>query len=120
MAIQLQRDLPTLIDAPPSQATQQLESIPTLALYSVYCLENMDEFRSPIHKYITTWRHIQPTYTGEDLRLLGISPGPIYKKILDELRAAWLDGLIKDHTGEQQLFNKMVADHQGLNEDHDG
>ena len=120
MAIQLQRELPALIHAPPSQATQQLESIPTLALYSVYCLENMDEYKGVIQKYVTTWRHIQTTYSGEDLRLLGISPGPVYKKILDDLRAAWLDGLIKDHTGEQQMFNKMIADHQRLSEDQDG
>jgi tRNA nucleotidyltransferase (CCA-adding enzyme) len=120
MAVQLQRDLPALTNAAPSQATRQLERTPILALYSVYCLENTDEYKTTIQKYVTTWRHIQPTYTGEDLRLLGISPGPVYKKILDELRAAWLDGLIKDHTDEQQLFNKLIAEHQGLSEDKDG
>ena len=71
----------------------------------------MDEFRTPIERYVTTWRHIQPTYTGEDLRLLGIPPGPVYKKILDELRSAWIDGLIQDHTGEQQMFNRLIGDH---------
>jgi tRNA nucleotidyltransferase (CCA-adding enzyme) len=120
IAIQLQRDLPALIDAPPSLATQQLESIPILALFSVYCLEDMDEYRAPIERYVASWRHIQPTYTGEDLRLLGIPPGPIYKKILTQLRAAWLDGLIKDHTGEQLMFNRLVAEHLAQNRDSNG
>jgi len=37
----------------------------------------------------------EPLLTGEDLRSLGMLPGPEFKKILRELRAAQLDGLIR-------------------------
>ncbi len=42
-----------------------------------------------------------PLITGDDLIQLGIPQGPIYKKILDQLRAAQLDGQI--HSSEQAL-----------------
>ena len=40
--------------------------------------------------------------TGDDLRRLGVPPGPMFKKILDKVLAAKLDGLVA--TREEQLF----------------
>ncbi|MCI0464787.1 MAG: CCA tRNA nucleotidyltransferase [Gemmataceae bacterium] len=42
-----------------------------------------------------------PLITGEDLKQLGIAPGPVYKKLLDAVREAQLDGTIT--TSEQAL-----------------
>ncbi len=109
LAIQAQRDLPGLDGAPPSVATPLLEGIPPLALYAVYRLTKDERLRKPILAYITAWRHIAPTYSGEDLRLLGIPPGPHYKAILNELRSAWLDGKIANHSSEQDFFARLIA-----------
>lgn len=40
-------------------------------------------------------RKIVPTISGNDLRELGLEPGPIYKKLLTDLRQALMDGEVK-------------------------
>ena len=37
------------------------------------------------------WRWVRPASTGDDLRKMGIPPGPAYATLLTQLRHAWLD-----------------------------
>ena len=49
-----------------------------------------------------------PLITGDDLIRLGIPQGPIYKKILDQVRSAQLDGLIQSADQALQLAQKIA------------
>jgi tRNA nucleotidyltransferase/poly(A) polymerase len=54
-----------------------------------------------------------PLITGNDLRKLGIPKGPIYRKILQEVRHAQLLELVTDHPGAIALARKIWLGEQG-------
>ena len=54
-------------------------------------------------------RHVRPYTTGEELRALGVPPGPAYRAVLESLRAAWLDGKITSKSEEQVMLRQLLA-----------
>jgi len=98
----------SLAAARPSQVVAQLEEISSLACYAVY-LATMDaQLRSILQHYVTQWQHIQPRVDGNELKRLGLPPGPQYRRILQELRRAWLDGEITSVEEENTLLEKLA------------
>jgi tRNA nucleotidyltransferase (CCA-adding enzyme) len=67
--------------------------LPTLVLIAV---RSPRVIRRTLWKYLTAWADVQPPLNGDDLKQLGYRPGPQYRKILDALLAATLDGDIQD------------------------
>jgi tRNA nucleotidyltransferase (CCA-adding enzyme) len=63
-----------------------------------------------LDQYVSEWRFVKPVHTGDDLRQLGIFPGPVYTVILDRLLAARLDKEIEDKTSERALLDSLLAD----------
>jgi tRNA nucleotidyltransferase (CCA-adding enzyme) len=55
-------------------------------------------------------RHVRPRLDGTALRKLGVSPGPIYRQILDATRDAMLDGQIGDEAAERALVARLLAE----------
>jgi hypothetical protein len=53
------------------------------------------EVRTILRHYRETLRHIPPLLTGDDLRAMKIPPGPVYRTLLQGLRAAQLDGEVE-------------------------
>jgi len=49
----------------------------------------------------------KPLLTGDDLQTLGLSPGPLFKKLLDAVRTAQLDGEIVDRAEAVALVRKI-------------
>ncbi|NMA14636.1 MAG: hypothetical protein GX930_05295, partial [Clostridia bacterium] len=47
--------------------------------------------------------------TGKDLMNFGLKPGPKYRKLLDVILAARLDGLVHNKEDEIKLILRMVA-----------
>jgi tRNA nucleotidyltransferase (CCA-adding enzyme) len=62
-----------------------------------------------LSKYLTKWRYVKPFTTGDELKQLGLEPGPRYKEILFRLRIAWLDGDVKTREKELELRDRLVA-----------
>ena len=60
-------------------------------------------------EYISKWRYIKPHTTGDDLKSLGIEPGPRYAVLLRRLRNAWLDGDVKTEEEEKRLLNTLIS-----------
>jgi tRNA nucleotidyltransferase (CCA-adding enzyme) len=57
-------------------------------------------------------QHLRPRQihlSGEDLRALGVKPGPIYRKIFQQVRAALLDGHIHTPEDERELARQILA-----------
>ncbi len=53
------------------------------------------ELKKSISLYLTTLRKIKPALTGKDLKAMGYTPGPLFKKILTSLLEARLEKQIK-------------------------
>lgn len=103
-AAQLKRSLPHLAGARPSEWTSALEKLPLLAMYAVYLLSRENALLS----YISIWRHVKPRTTGNDLKAMGLPPGPRFSEILLRLRSAWLDGEINNESQEKELLVKLL------------
>ena len=58
--------------------------------------------------YQQFWKKIQLKTTGDDLRNAGILPGPDYKRILNTLRSAYLDGTITTQDEETLLLQSLL------------
>jgi tRNA nucleotidyltransferase (CCA-adding enzyme) len=63
-----------------------------------------------IARYYQEWRGVKTAVTGDDLRLLGLKPGPEFAVILDRLLAARLDGAISDEASERKLLTILVQE----------
>ena len=101
---QLKRSLPHLVGARPSEWTYALEKLPLLSIYAVYLVSRENALLS----YISLWRHVKPRTTGNDLKALGLTPGPRYSEILIRLRSAWLDGEVMNESQEKDLLAKLL------------
>ncbi len=108
-ASNLWRELELLAGASPSRWTERLDAAPLMAVYAVYLSLRPGPARSALEAYLTHWRHVKPNTTGHDLRRMGLEPGAEYKRILGELRRAWLDGEIRSGQEEQTRLERILA-----------
>jgi tRNA nucleotidyltransferase (CCA-adding enzyme) len=93
----------------PSQRTFRLERYPELALLTVWLISYSQPVQATLASYLDQWRHIRPVTTGHDLKAHGLKPGPAYKRILERLRAARLDGEVITDDEERALLNELAA-----------
>ena len=105
-AAQLKRGLPHLLDSRPSVWTYALEKLPLISIYAVYLISR----EKSLLDYISFWRHVKPHTTGDDLKTMGLKPGPRYGEILTQLRSAWLDEEVTNKQQEENLLGKILAD----------
>ncbi len=59
-----------------------------------------------IIEYIQELSEVKPSVTGEDLKALGIKPGPIFRKILNRVLEARLNKEVKNKKEEIELIKK--------------
>ncbi len=62
-----------------------------------------------ISNYFTQLRQIATSIRGEDLRRMGITPGPVYREILDAALNAKLNGRTKTRSDELNFVRNYVA-----------
>jgi tRNA nucleotidyltransferase (CCA-adding enzyme) len=63
-----------------------------------------------LDRYQAEWRDVETALDGNDLRALGLPPGPRYADLLDRLLAARLDGEVEDEAGERALLQELLAE----------
>jgi tRNA nucleotidyltransferase (CCA-adding enzyme) len=107
-ASHLWRDVPWFANAKLSQIATRLEDIPPLAVYAVYLAAPNELVRNNLQAYINRMSSIAPTITGDELKKMGIPPGPVYKRILGAIRDGWLDGKIGNGDQEQAYLNEII------------
>jgi tRNA nucleotidyltransferase (CCA-adding enzyme) len=64
--------------------------------------------RERVGLFRTQLRTVAPASTGDDLKRMGLRPGPVYREILARLRAARLDGEITTREEEEALVRQMI------------
>ncbi len=62
-----------------------------------------------IQTFLTKLRYIKPVLTGDDLKKMGIAPGPRMKEILQRLHEARLDGRVRNKKGEINLVKEWLG-----------
>jgi tRNA nucleotidyltransferase (CCA-adding enzyme) len=97
-------------DVRPSEVYRLLEPYSGPAILITWVATDSPGVRGHLSRYWHDYRHVKPTADGNDLKALGISPGPIYGQILDVLRDACLDGQIASPAEERALLHRLVDD----------
>ena len=105
----LWRDRQKLARSLPGQAVRQLEEVPALARFALYCATSDAQLKQVLWRYVTEWQDVQPSIDGHALRALGVAPGPVYRRILSELRVAWLDGRVSNPDQEMALLQEILV-----------
>ena len=110
--VELNRFLQSLAETPaPSTVVARLDDVQKRALIaSCLALQDLPMVCQILEKYFMEWRFIQPKADGEALRAMELPQGPIYGEILWKLRAAWLDGEIRDEEQENALLEAIVKE----------
>ena len=97
----------------PSELAPHLEKLPLTALQAGWLLlQGAPLAQERLRLSRQRWRAIRPCTSGHDLRALGLLPGPHYKRILERLRGAWLDGELQSCAAEQALLQQILESEQ--------
>jgi tRNA nucleotidyltransferase (CCA-adding enzyme) len=102
--------LESFVSKRPSQCVAILENFPLASIRTVYLAAPKGETRRNIGMYLENWRHVKPRTTGHTLKKLGLKPGPVYQKILWDLRSGWLDGRITSFDQEKKRLQVLVKE----------
>ena len=63
-----------------------------------------------MEEYLRRRETLKPATTGEDLKALGLPPGPRYREILGQLQNAYLDGEITNEVEEKRMLAKIMSE----------
>ena len=92
----------------PSQVVTYLDHATPAAVALWIALDVEPALTPLLTRYLAEWRHVRPLLNGHALRKLGLSPGPLFSKILTRLRAARLDGQLSSLI-EEEAFAYSIA-----------
>jgi tRNA nucleotidyltransferase (CCA-adding enzyme) len=92
----------------PAETYRALLGLADEVLLTLIAKTKSESVKRQISAYLTAYRHVKPSLTGEDLKKLGLKPGPLYRKILDRLLDARLNGEVKSETDEREMAKKLA------------
>ncbi len=93
----------------PSRVVELLERFDDAALAVFAIATDSGQASSYVDRYREEWRAVQGELTGNDLKALGLPPGPRYKEILRALRAQRLDGKIANREEEEEFVQGQAG-----------
>lgn len=64
--------------------------------------------RARLWRFQTEYRRVEPLLGGDDLKALGLKPGPLFGRLLEALRDARLDGQVKSREDEEALLRRLL------------
>jgi tRNA nucleotidyltransferase (CCA-adding enzyme) len=97
-------------DLRPSAITTMLDEYDALALLAHAIASENSTVQRHIYNTLRVYRQTTPVTDGHTLKALGLKPSPCFKRILDRLRAAWLDGEITTADEETALTSRLIAE----------
>jgi tRNA nucleotidyltransferase (CCA-adding enzyme) len=59
--------------------------------------------------YLLELRKIKPLLDGEDLKRMGVEPGPMYSKLLKQVLLERLRGKLKSRDDEEEFVRKALT-----------
>jgi tRNA nucleotidyltransferase (CCA-adding enzyme) len=98
----------------PSEVARVLGGLTNETLVLLWARSRPAIVKRQIAAYLMTYRTVKPVLTGKELHALGLSPGPLYGKILNRLLAARLDGEVRNEAEERDLVKRMVKNYRAV------
>jgi tRNA nucleotidyltransferase (CCA-adding enzyme) len=92
----------------PSEAYRLLAALPDEGLILLAAKARSPKVKRVLTAHLTTYQHVNASLTGRDLNAMGLKPGPLYKKVLDRLLAARLNGEVKTDAEERALAKRLA------------
>src|SRR5262249_59431358 len=80
------------------------------ALASGKSLDHVDYCEQLLREWTPADLDPQPLLTGEDLKAMGLEPGPLFKQLLDAVREAQLEGTIATVDVAIELVKRLLRD----------
>jgi tRNA nucleotidyltransferase (CCA-adding enzyme) len=111
------RLLPSLRDAlpqlgrarRPSAVCRLLQPYPARVLAATWVATDRKRLRERLLRYQTEYRLVEAELTGDDLKVMGLKPGPLFGRLLGALRDARLDGKVSTREEEKGLLKKLLS-----------
>ena len=94
----------------PSAVYRSLQPYPSRVLAVAWLATDRKRIQRRLLRYQTEWRWVETEITGNDLKAMGLRPGPVYGRILGALRDARLDGKVSTREEEDALLERLLAD----------
>lgn len=65
--------------------------------------------RRQVSAFLTSYQHVKPILKGTDLKAMGMKPGPQFKRVLDRLLEARLNGEVTTESDERGLVKQLAG-----------
>lgn len=92
----------------PSETFRALNGLADETLLLLMAKAGPESVKRQVSAYLTTYQRVKPSLTGADLKAMGLKPGPQFKRILDRLLDARLDGEVTNEAGERELAKRLA------------
>ncbi len=103
------RLLPTVTrTVKPSETFRALCHLPDETLVFLRAKTRSARAKQNISDMFTVYRRVRPILTGNDLKAMGLKPGPSYNKILNRLLDARLNGAVETEADEHRLVHRLA------------
>lgn len=93
----------------PSAIYRLLQPYPARVLAVAWVASEDKRLRERLLRYQTEWRLVETCITGKDLKAMGMTPGPLFGRLLAALHASRLDGKVRSRQEEEALLKKLLA-----------
>ncbi len=93
----------------PSEMYHLLQPYPARVIAAIWVASDNEVVQQRLLRYQTTWRFVEPELTGDDLQEMGLKPGPLFGRLLRELRDARLNGEVTTRVEEKALVERILA-----------
>jgi tRNA nucleotidyltransferase (CCA-adding enzyme) len=92
----------------PGQLFRQLDGLRTELILYMMATTQFKSVKKAISGYYNQLRTVHPIIGGEDLKALGLKPGPLFRQILETVRDAKLNGEVKTREDELNLVRRWI------------
>jgi len=105
----LARSLQRSREVAPSRMYRWLAEVSLEVVLALMAVVGRPELRKAIGIFLSASGRVRPMLRGDDLRALGIQPGPVYRDILNSLLYARLDGHVQSRDDELRFVRRRFA-----------
>lgn len=92
-----------------SVIVNRFDPLPNETLLLLYALTADRKIKEYIKLYLDSLKHVRPRLKGSDLKQLGLEPGPLYGRIMENLREAILDGKVRTPGEELEYIDWFLG-----------
>ncbi len=110
----IQRRLRRNPDVHNSDMFAWFHGLPLEMLFYLAARASREEVRRFVSHYVSHLRQIRCSLDGDGLAALGLAPGPRFRKILDRLLVARLDGEVVNDEQERALAQRLISSDGGV------